>query len=190
MKENRFFEIRAAESASGTMTLTGRAVVFDTPALIHDPLGDYNEIIRSGALAGADMSDVHLFYGHDLTTVPLARVPKTMQLSISPAGLDITAQLPNTAAAQEVYQAVKRGDLSGMSFAFTVPAGGDTYDPETNTRTISRIDKILEISVVPYPAYQTTSVEARSAINGSLSAYKAKTEAKIKINQILKRGFQ
>ena len=184
MKENRFFEVRAAEATSGTMTLTGRAVVFDTPTLIHDPMGDYTEIIRSGALAGADMSDVHLFVGHDTTKVPLARVPKTMQLSISPAGLDIAAQLPDTAAAKEVYQGVQRGDLSGMSFAFTV--GSDEYDPKTNTRTISRIDKILEVSVVPYPAYQQTSVEARSTINGSLSAYRA---AKIKIHQILKRGF-
>jgi len=186
MKENRFFEVRAAEATSGTMTLTGRAVVFNQPALIHDPMGDYTEIIRSGALAGADMSDVHLFVGHDTTKVPLARVPKTMQLSISPAGLDIAAQLPDTAAAKEVYQGVQRGDLSGMSFAFTVPAGGDAYDPKTNTRTISRIDKILEVSVVPYPAYQQTSVEARSAINGSLSAYRA---AKIKIHQIMKRSF-
>ena len=189
MKENRFFEVRAAEATSGTMTLTGRAVVFDTPTLIHDPMGDYTEIIRSGALAGADMSDVHLFVGHDTTKVPLARVPNTMQLSISPAGLDIAAQLPNTEAAKEVYQAVQRGDLSGMSFAFTVPAGGDAYDPETNTRTISQIGKVLEVSVVPYPAYQQTSVEARNAMNGSSAAYRAKQEAKIKIHQILKRGF-
>lgn len=48
MKENRFFEVRAAEATSGTMTLTGRAVVFNQPALIHDPMGDYTEIIRSG----------------------------------------------------------------------------------------------------------------------------------------------
>jgi hypothetical protein len=186
MKENRFFEVRAAEATSGTMTLTGRAVVFNQPALIHDPMGDYTEIIRSGALAGADMSDVHLFVGHDTTKVPLARVPKTMQLSISPAGLDITAELPDTEAAKEVYQAVQRGDLSGMSFAFTVPAGGDEYDPRTNTRTINRIDKILEVSVVPYPAYQSTSVEARSQMDGSLSAYR---QAQIKIHQILKRSM-
>lgn len=184
MKENRFFEIRAA--GDGKMTLTGRAAVFDTPTVIHDPLGDYNEIIRAGALEGADLSDVHLFYGHDLTKVPLARVPKTMQLSISPAGLDVTAELPDTEAAREVYQAVQRGDLSGMSFAFTVPAGGVEYDPRTNTRTINRIDKILEVSVVPYPAYQSTSVEARSQMDGTLSAYR---QAQIKIHQILKRSI-
>ena len=189
MKENRFFEVRAAEATSGTMTLTGRAVVFDQPTKIHDLLGDYNEIIRAGALEGADLSDVHLFYGHDLTKVPLARVPKTMQLSISPAGLDVTAELPDTEAAKEVYQGVQRGDLSGMSFAFTVPAGGDTYDPKTNTRTISQIDKVLEVSVVPYPAYQQTSVEARNAMNGSSAAYRAKQEARIKVHQIMKRSF-
>ena len=185
MKENRFFEVRAAETATGAMTLTGRAVVFDQPAIIHDPLGDYNEIIRAGALASADMSDVHLFYGHDLTKVPLARVPNTMQLSISPAGLDITAQLPDTEEAKEVYQAVKRGDLSGMSFAFKVPEGGDTYDPNTSTRTISKIDNVLEVSIVPYPAYQQTSIEARSEIDGIMVPCVKTRILKSIVNQIL-----
>ena len=49
-----------------------------------------------------------------------------------------------------------------MSFAFTVPHGGDIYDPATNTRTINKIAKVLECSVVPFPAYPTTSVEARA----------------------------
>ena len=72
----------------------------------------------------------------------------------------MVAHLPGTEEARSLYTAVDRGDLSGMSFAFTVPQGGDTYDPATNTRTINKIAKVLECSVVPFPAYPTTSVEA------------------------------
>ena len=72
-----------------------------------------------------------------------------------------------------------------MSFAFTVPAGGDHYDPATNTRTIYKIAKVYECSVVPFPAYPQTSIEARSARAASLERYKAVNAAKILINQIL-----
>lgn len=163
MKEKRLCEVRAAaQETDGNLILEGLPIVYDTPTLIYDPAGSYTEIIKRGALDGADLSDVHLTYNHDSNRVPLARTPKTMQLSISPAGLRMTAHLPDTEEARSLYTAVDRGDLSGMSFAFTVPQGGDTYDPATNTRTINKIAKVLECSVVPFPAYPTTSVEARA----------------------------
>ncbi|QKN23149.1 MULTISPECIES: HK97 family phage prohead protease [Caproicibacterium] len=182
MKETRICEIRAAEPENGKMRLTGKAIVFDTPTVINDPKGRYTEIIRSGALAGADLSDSRLLVGHDASRLPLARTPKTLQLSISPAGLNFAAELPDTEEGRSAYTAVRRGDLTGVSFAFVVPAGGDEYDPATNTRTINKISKVLEISLVNFPAYPTTSVEARSAAD-------ARRAAKIRINQILKRSM-
>lgn len=187
MKELRTAEIRANTSAEGdALVLAGRAIVFDEPTTINDPAGSYIEIIQRGALDQADLSDVRLLYDHDTTRVPLARTPKTMQLSISSVGLDFRAVLPETNSAKEVYEAVKRGDLSGCSFAFKVPEGGDSYDPATNTRTIKQISKVYECSVVVFPAYQTTSVEARSAITKSKSRYEAKRQAHILTNQIRK----
>lgn len=187
MKEIRITEIRA-EAPAGTQTLIlcGRPIVYDMPTTIHDPAGEYIEIIRSGALDGADISDVRLLYNHDLNKVPLARTPKTMQLTIDPAGLSFNAALPETAEARAVYEAVRRGDLTGMSFAFKVSEGGDTYDPNTNTRTITRIEKVLECSVVPFPAYPTTSVEARGAQSASLKRLEMRKQAKILYNQIMK----
>lgn len=187
MKEIRVAEIRtAAPAGAGNLVLCGRPIVFDAPAVIHDPAGEYTEIIKSGALDGADLSDIRLLYNHDLNKVPLARTPKTMQLTVDPAGLSFTAALPDTAEARAVYEAVKRGDLTGMSFAFKVPKGGDTYDPRTNTRTITRIEKVLECSVVPFPAYPATSVEARSAQDAGLKRLALKKSAKILYNQIMK----
>lgn len=149
-------------------------------------LADYIEIIKKGALDSADLSDVRLLYNHDLSKIPLARTPKTMQLKVDSAGLTFTANLPDTEEAKAVYEAVKRGDLSGMSFAFKVPGDGDTYDALTNTREISRIEKVLECSVVPFPAYPTTSVEARSLITAGLNNLEARKQAKLLINQIVK----
>ena len=187
MKEIRNAEIKAKDPAeSKALFLTGVPIVYDTPATIHDPVGEYIEIIQRGALDGADLSDVRLFYNHDTNRVPLARTPRTMQLTVSPVGLEFTAELPNTDEARSVYEAVRRGDLTGMSFAFKVPQGGDEYDPATNTRTIKKIEKVLECSVVPFPAYPTTSVEARDVQASSRSRYQAKRQSRILINQILK----
>lgn len=154
-------EFRAAAiTAPAPMTLEGYAVVFDVPARINGGDNGYSEWIRRGALDTADMADVALFYNHDTTKIPLARTPNTMKLKIDNHGLKFSAQLPDTTEGQAVYEAVKRGDLRGCSFAFTVADGGDDWI--SGTRFINRIAKIYECSVVPYPAYSETSVEARS----------------------------
>lgn len=188
MKEIRVAEIRAITSPAGEdkHIITGRPIVYETPTVINDPNGgSYTEIIKQGALNNADLSDVHLLYNHDLSKVPLARTPKTMQLKVDDNGLTFTAELPDTAAAMEVYEAIKRGDLSGMSFAFKVPDGGDSYDAMTNTRSIYSFSKVYECSIVPFPAYPTTSVEARNAQAAAKADYIARNKAKILVNQIL-----
>lgn len=201
MKELRIAELRAVDPAGDNgLILEGTPVVFDQPTKIKDIFGEYIEVIRAGALDGADLSDTRLLYNHDLTKVPLARTPKTMSFNLDPAGLKMTAHLPDTEEGRSVYTAVRRGDLSGMSFAFKVPEGGSSYEPKTNTRTITKIEKIYEVSVVPFPAYPQTSIEARAEIEKTweelgkqnllerLNAQK-RAAAKIKINQILKRGI-
>ena len=175
----------AAAGAAKVLKLEGRPIVYDQPTTINDPAGTFIEIIRAGALDHADLSDARLFYNHDLNKVPLARTPKTMQLTLDAAGLSMVAELPDTEEARSVYTAVQRGDLSGMSFTFKVPEGGDSYDAATNTRTITKIEKVYEISVVPFPAYPQTSVEARSAINAWTSTAAERAKAIIKANSIL-----
>lgn len=185
MKETRITEIRASDT-NDAMIIEGRAVVYDQPTSIKDPAGSYTEIIQRGALDDADLSDVRLLFNHDLNRVPLARTPKTMSLNVDSAGLTIKATLPNTESALEVYEAVKRGDLSGMSFAFKVPEGGDSYDPKTNTRTITKISKLYECSIVQYPAYGQTSVEARSVMTEGQKRLKQIEQLKQVANMIMR----
>ncbi len=182
MKEIRTAEVRAnAPAGTDGLIINGQPIIYDRPAVINSPAGQYTEIIRRGALDGADMSDCRLLFNHDLNRVPLARTPKTMQLTISPAGLNMAAQLPDTPEARSVHTAVSRGDLSGMSFAFKVPPGGDRWNGRT--REILKIEKVYELSVVPFPAYPETSVEARSAL--AFVIKDERTATLIKCNQLL-----
>ncbi len=194
MKEIRVAELRASSTDTVVegkgLYIEGRPILYDTPTTIKESFGEYTEIIERGALDGADLTDSRLLYNHDLNRIPLARTPKTMQFIVDQAGLLMRAELPGTEEGKAVYTAVKRGDLTGMSFAFTVPEGGSAFDPKTNTRTISKIKKVYEVSVVPFPAYPETSVEARSEIKNIWDQLEdpKRNELKIKVNQILKRS--
>lgn len=188
MKEVRITEVRAQEptaDGNGTLLIVGTPIVFETPTTINDPTGSYTEVIERGALDEADLTDSRLLVNHDMTRIPLARTPKTMQFSITDKGLEMRAELPDTEEARTAYTAVKRGDLTGMSFAFTVPEGGDSYDAKTNTRTITKIAKVYEVSLVNFPAYPTASAEARSARAEGLKKLEARNEAIKLCNLIL-----
>src|SRR5699024_9756368 len=190
MKETRHVEIRAAQTENNELVVTGMPVVFDEPTKINDHLGNYTEIIQRSALNGVDLSDTRLLYNHNLNSIPLARTPKTMELSINEKGLNMRATLPDTEEGRSVYTAVKRGDLTGMSFSFTCDKAGSHYDAKTKTRSISKIRKLYECSIVPFPAYQQTSVEARSQIDEAEAQENARQQAKIKLNQILKKSVK
>lgn len=183
MKEYRNFNIDTGND--NKKILEGMPIVFNKRTLINDTHGSYYEVILPEALDNTDLSDCRLLYNHDLNKVPLARTPKTMQITKTSAGVNVKAELSDTEHANNVYTAVERGDLSGMSFGFVVPEGGDSYDPETKTRTIHEISKVYEFSVVAFPAYPQTSVEARSKIDNADKELDLKNKLKIMINKTL-----
>ena len=84
----------------------------------------------------------------------------SLKTEIDDYGLKFYANLFNTSVARDVYTIIKEGGLDKCSFAFTVKK--DEYDKETHTRKILEIDKVFDISIVDIPAYDDTSVEARS----------------------------
>lgn len=162
------FEIRAENDAQHGDHLTGRAIVYDTPT---DIGGWYREFIDRGALDATDLRDVRLLINHNTDMVPLARSRNnnqnsTMQLSVDEGGLSIRADLDteNNADARALYSAAGRGDISGMSFAFTVD-GERWEDLETDypTRHITGIGRVFEVSAVTFPAYESTTLQARDA---------------------------
>ena len=182
MKEIRSAEIQA-ETRDDDMVLEGTAIVFDKPALINTPNGSYTEVIKRNALDGVNFNDTRLLVSHDQNRLPLAKSPKTMDVWKDSAGMHFRARLANTSEARSVYESIKRGDMSGVSFGFTV-SDGSRYDVETRTRTITKIDKVLEFSVVNFPAYAETSVEARSEMKEAEIRQQQINQAKINLNKL------
>lgn len=189
MKETRNAALNAATDTNeaGTMTLTGTPIVFGTPTTINTPDGSYTEIIAAGALDGCDLSDSRLLWAHDDKRVPLARTPKTMSLTVDSQGLQMMATLPDTEEARSVWLSVKRGDVTGMSFAFVVAPGGDEWSSDGTTRTINKISKVLEVSAVNFPAYPTASIEARAARQATQRQAAARRNAILMANIIISK---
>lgn len=160
------FEIRADDSDNGAI-ITGRPIVYESKT----DIGPFDEIIRRGALDGTNLKDVRFLVNHDFSRIPLARSRNnnensTMQLTPDADGLSIRVRLDveNNSEARALYSAVKRGDISGMSFLFGVK-DDEWADIESDhpTRTIKKIAEVLEVSAVTFPAYEATDIQARSA---------------------------
>lgn len=189
MKEIRSAEIQTDTNSNNEMVLEGTAIVFDKPALINTPTGSYTEVIKRNALDGVKFNDTRLLVSHDHNRLPLAKSPKTMDIWKDDAGMHFRAKLANTEEARSVYESIKRGDMSGVSFGFTV-SDGSRYDVETRTRTITKIDKVLEFSVVNFPAYSETSVEARSQMQEAEQLQKQINKAKINLNKLFMKEIK
>ena len=162
----RNFKIRAeSNDETKTARITGRPIVYDSKT----DLGFCDEIMERGALDKTDLSDVRFFVNHNIDGIPFARFRKgnpdnTMLLSVDKTGMEINADLDvdNNAEARALYSAVKRGDISGMSFMFSID-DEEWEDLKSNhpTRHIKSIGKVVEVSAVAFPAYESTEITAR-----------------------------
>lgn len=164
---NEIQEFRALEPTEETgYIVEGYAVVYEEKTNIG---GWFYEIIKRGALDGADLKDVPLFIHHQQRKIPLARsrnnnANSTMKLTVDDRGLFFRAELDveNNAEAKALYSAVKRKDITGMSFAFR--AKDEKWvdlDSDMPTREIYKFDKIYEISALYSPAYEGANINAR-----------------------------
>jgi len=153
MKEIRMLQMRAVEE---DMTIEGYAAVFNQET----NLSWCNEVIDSKAFDECDMKDCCLNYNHGQGKA-IARVRNgSLQLIVDSVGLKIKAKIIDTTEGRDIYKSIKEGLLDKMSFAFTVKE--EKWDYETDTRRIMNIDKLFDVSIVDIPAYEGTSVFARS----------------------------
>ncbi len=156
IKERRLTDLRALNNED-KMIVEGYAVVFDS---ITD-LGYRKEVIDRNAFNGCDMSDVCMKYNHEDNVLIMARTRNnSLQILIDDRGLKIRAELIDTQNNKDIYKMIQAGLLDKMSFAFTVSSEDMNY--ETDTRRITSIDKLFDVSVVDVPAYETTEIYARN----------------------------
>ena len=169
------FEVRAEETERGKV-ITGRPIVYNS----RTDIGFFDEIIESGALDNADLTDVRFLVNHDISRIPLARSRRnngnsTMLLTVDADGMGIRVDLDteNNSEARALYSAVERGDISGMSFMFGVrDEEWDNLESDHPTRRIKAISTVVEVSAVTFPAYNSTTINARSkeALDNARSA--------------------
>ncbi len=149
-------EVRAEESGK-KLVLRGYPIVFNSPTKVYDWMyGDITEVILPNALDGLDLSNVYLLVGHNLDNV-LGRTGVNMRLWIDETGLGMECELPNTQYARDWYNLIESGIVDGMSIWFEF---GDQVNPETLTRTITKITALYEVTITPFPAYKDTVVVA------------------------------
>ena len=159
------FEVRAAENEQHGTHLIGLPIVYGQVI----QYGWRREVIDPGAVdENTDLTDVPFLIGHNTSMVPLARSRNnnensTMQLKRVENGLEIRVDLDteNNQDAKKLYSAVKRGDITGMSFMFTVNKSmWEDEDSDNPIRRIMHIDKVFEVSAVAFPAYDETKLQA------------------------------
>ena len=185
------FEVRAEKDESHGSVLTGRPIVFGQ----RTDLGWYDEIIDRSALDETDLKDVRFLVNHNTDMIPLARSRNnnensTMQMTVGNDGMDIRVDLDteNNADAKSLYSAVSRGDISGMSFMFIVDKDAwEDIDSEHPTRTITSIERVMEVSAVTFPAYTQTTITARGLSDALESARASLESAKAEKAEIERR---
>jgi len=155
-------QFRAEDTEDGKMEIKGYAAVFNSPETY-----DYTEVIDPKAFDEADMSDVVLRYNHNDSFMVLARTRnKSLQLDVDDKGLLIDATLQDDITDhRNIYNAIKSGLIDKQSFAFTVEE--DSYDYDTDTRTITKIGKLFDVSVVDQPFYNATDVSVARDLNNN-----------------------
>lgn len=188
--EDLTIETRAEsdESAdSGKMIIEGYAAVYDSETNIG---GMFTETIAKGAFDDANIKDVPLKYNHSDVVPILARTRnKSLTLTPDDKGLKIRAELLDTTDSRDMFTRIKAGLLDKMSFAFSVNPDGETWTTDDNgfqRRTITKFDRIFDVSVVDTPAYDETEIYARSK---AIADANAQTPDGAKIDTAEKRGL-
>lgn len=202
MKEERVLrfyddiELRAENNEQYGNYIEGLPIVFNSST----DLGWYEETIDPHALDNADLKDIRLLVNHNTDMIPLARsrnnnANSTMQFVVTEEGMRMRANLDteNNVDAKALYSAVSRGDMTGMSFMFSVKEDKwDDLETDYPKRTILEIGKVFEVSAVNFPAYQSTelytsqrSKDKEALDNARLTLESARAEQRsVEINNI------
>lgn len=160
----------------------GYASTFERYLLWEDEDGGFYEQIDPHAFDHADLSDVILQYDHEGRV--FARTGNgSLTLGVDDHGLWVEADLSRTSGARQLYEDIKAGMITQMSFCFTV--ADSRIDRATNTGVVLAVSKVYDVSAVSIPANPGTEIEARSAWDGVIAGARAeRREKRLKIRRM------
>lgn len=143
------------------MLITGYLLKFGEPTVLYkdDKGRSVCEVYDSGCVdAATDLTNCIMRYNHNDDYQVLARTSNdTLQLTVDAVGVKVDAEIANTQQGRDIYELIRRRDITAMSAGFCVD--GDDFDYATSTRHIQHIAAIRDASVVDNPAYASTSVD-------------------------------
>lgn len=185
--------------SDGAEVIAGYAATFNA---LSEELWGFREQIAPGAFDDVLQDDVRALFNHDPNFVLGRTTSKTLVISVDQTGLRNEITPPDTQWARDLMTSMKRGDITQQSFAFTVKNDSWEWNKETDlvTRTILKLERLYDVSIVTYPAYpQTTaqviqrakelrsqhSAQARGVDEGRLA--QARTAANTRRIEIAKR---
>lgn len=169
-REYRNINIDQFDALDDGYRVEGYATVFDTPYEMGD--GTF-EVISSRAFETCDMSDVIFQYDHSGMVLARQR-NKTLQVDLDSHGMHVVADLGKSERGRELHEAIRNGLVDRMSWAFMVNReNGWQWDSATRTSTVSKVDKVFDVSAVSIPACEGTVIQARSYLDGAIGAAQA-----------------
>lgn len=155
-------EVRVEDAGDGAR-IRGYAALFNT---LSEDLGGFREQLQAGAFSDAlGNSDVRALINHDPNLVLGRDRAGTLTLREDGTGLQVEITPPDTQYARDLVEVMKRGDVNQMSFAFTVGKEDQAWTRDGTgpwLRTIKRVARLFDVSVVTYPAYPQTSAAVRA----------------------------
>ena len=168
------FETKSEEGSE--FIVRGYASTFEPYLMFEDDGIQYFERIAPTAFEGADMSDVVFLRDH--TGRVLARTKNgALNLSTDTHGLLSVTDLGLTNASKEMFEDIRTGNYSQMSFSFVIARGGVHFEEEARkvTRVIDRIEKLYDVSAVSFPANPGTDIGVayRDLFNGVIERREA-----------------
>jgi hypothetical protein len=178
------FELRAAKiEDNNELYVEGYAATFNSPTVLYEYDGvEYKEQIDDRAFDEADMADVIFNYNHQGKVMARTR-NKTLQLSTDKKGLMIKARVDGTEEGRRIYQEIRDGYIDRMSYSYSVKESA--YDFENHTRTVRKIKRLYDVSAVDIPAYDDTSISARSYFEQECEKEKALVSAELRKRLII-----
>lgn len=154
-------ELRAAKDGVGPGAITGYAATFNQSSV---DLGGFFEDLAPGAFSGCLTDDCRCLRNHADDLILGRTTSGTLRLEQDDVGLRYECDLPDTSAGRDTAEMVRRGDLTGCSFQFTIADGGAQWDfaGDVARRTITKVGRLYDVGPVTFPAYESTRVDMRS----------------------------
>lgn len=158
------------EARDEEMIVEGYASTFEPYVLWHEGDVEVREQIDPHAFDNADMTDIIMQYDHE-GRVYARQSNGTLDVSVDDHGLKIRADLSKTAGSRQLYEDIKSGMITQMSFAFSIAE--DEYDKKQRLRTVRSVRRVYDVSAVSIPANPGTEIAARSYFDGAIEAERA-----------------